>query len=1425
MSDLATLPRDKVAGLFAGVDKFDDALPDETRQALQPILAMSIDPQKQRQRIANQIFLAQRYNKPIDDVVKNYDLCRGQYGEKAFQTPDIDDGGFYAKAGAQMQGEKDQETKVGEMTHKLYDHFISGGTPQDFDTKPYTLDPQYNDFVTAARGHHWNELGKMAQLEHDHIEAVSSAFKAVASRGRGEEGYQQEAGGVEAAINALMQVPAERRGFVLSLAARGIKKEEEGVGEKIAGRMTRGVDSFLTSSGRFFKDRLLKMPGDTSDDERRAVEKMVYGTIAGTIDPMSADNWLGKAALNITEGLPRMAAMFSGPGLALTFAASQQELKESYVQKGIPQDKADGMATFGATVQTAVAGLSGNLVRGRIPGLEKWIGGLSKWQKVGVIGGTEATALATGGAITGTTEDLVQNFRATFNESMPKVAKDEIWEHLKASTISSEALIQTTLMTLVGSGSASFKHEAYGKEILKDRTLLEAAGYNDSTIESVQAAPSIKEAEQALQAGFGKRELGSETQKEAIASLSEPASFVGMQEGIPGKILDFPLFNLNRDIEGHPEGSTVGQGTLERAGFTVAKNSDGSWTVQDVQTGRVIAETSTPEMAAKVKEDATAHQHEQEVAAVAQSIMGDTNLYAVPQGVAKMMQVIDAIRDKQGPIIRAIKGEVFPHTSELSCKAANQLARLASVEQIGPASVDANTYAVMGENIKDAQFNHDLAAVMVQDRLYAKRDAFIQQGDMEAAKAIKDVMSAKEFKKLLANPEIQKAIAAHKAIVQPHSEAMHTESGGKLDVAGKYTGAFINTVAAGEADLPASNGGRMGDLSRQLKKSTAFGKKFTGAAEEYVLDYKQLLNRMLTKNLADYEWRQTIKTLESEGLAVATKAGEKPVRQINGKDTVGMLIQRQPQGASETLYVREDVAKELQAARGLRTNADQNIVGRVLTNIQLLGVGPLNFDSIYHVSNMVSVLSGTERGQTMLKELGSKLPGVNIASALAMVREKAKLVLANDPSIYNDVLKLAESGAWRSHDGGNLGKWFWNSKAAIELLDKSGRLVAKDMFDQGVKNGLFKGGDENLRQFVNQMGQYNSKMMGTAELFFKRWGASPFIVAGRTMNRNAIRRLVGAPSAKPASKEAAAKIWAANIAGTIATLSIPAVINFAATGQVQPKGVPVGGIYTGQNDDGTISYIDPAQWIGLRRGLRISGINSMIDGTEHERGTNKTLRAAASDIIMGYAHPFIGPAANFAFTAGTGATPYEATKGIRPKGGYGASDESLKAAAKDLNPILAKRFEAHEKGENPAVGVVKAIGGAVGVKETRAETDETRTYDMANKWKREHGKDKQDMQYPESQYKKLKDALRHGKDEDVKKELEKLMEGEPKNKVLEGVYLSLSRPFTGSHRGDIEMLKSASEEDKKAVLNAHAHRKELFARLKGIANQVKPNQK
>jgi hypothetical protein len=87
--------------------------------------------------------------------------------------------------------------------------------------------------------------------------------------------------------------------------------------------------------------------------------------------------------------------------------------------------------------------------------------------------------------------------------------------------------------------------------------------------------------------------------------------------------------------------------------------------------------------------------------------------------------------------------------------------------------------------------------------------------------------------------------------------------------------------------------------------------------------------------------------------------------------------------------------------------------------------------------------------------------------------------------------------------------------ALVHNLDTSTRIVMNRFFDNLVERGLARDTDTNRRNFVNQAGNYNRRLMGEWSRRFKDMGLSPFIVAGRNFNRQGRRALFGSRDSKP----------------------------------------------------------------------------------------------------------------------------------------------------------------------------------------------------------------------------------------------------------------------------------------------------------------------
>lgn len=653
----------KLSGLFQGVDKFDAALPDQARANLTPILEKSFDPNGQRQRVANQLFLATRYKKPLSDVVDNYEAYRDNYAKKAYGAETSDDGSFYASAGKQLKQEGEQRQMMGEMSQALYKHFISGGNPTDF-AKQYIPTLQQNpsfdkrnlDVFYQSIHDQTDRYAQFSEAHHDAIGKIHDYLSLASTEQAGDVKKLPDLSKLgpakEAALSALTSLPEQDQDMVLALGTQGVKsKEEEGV-QKFAGRFTRGLADFSKQSADFVREfggGAASFSEYAGEAPSRLAEKKLHDAFTGKVDPMTANNWAGKAALNTAEGLPKLMAAFTGPGLVANFAAAQNQLQGQYEAKGISSPKAAGMAAVGAGAQTALQFVSARMLTGKIPGLDNWLSSLSTLQRVGAYGALEAGTLSASTAGQIATPDLVQSLASSFDSTLPKVGKDEIWKHLKDAA--PEAALQLVPLILVGTGVGSFKSEVFANEYLSDPTRLAAAGHTEATIEKVMEAPTAKEKEAAIEAAHANRELGTVKQMAAVADLNTQSSPLGKipHNHIPvtieradgtryeavmngyydpekpsiGRLTDSgwshgllsegekvisPMPTMDqwasgiRDVEKTESRSMAKEAEPEPS---ITRNEDGTFTVSSAD-GQPVAHTSTPEIAAKAAADQSA---------------------------------------------------------------------------------------------------------------------------------------------------------------------------------------------------------------------------------------------------------------------------------------------------------------------------------------------------------------------------------------------------------------------------------------------------------------------------------------------------------------------------------------------------------------------------------------------------------------------------------------------------------------------------------------------------------------------------------------------------------------------------------------------------------------------------------------------------
>jgi hypothetical protein len=581
--------------------------------------------------------------------------------------------------------------------------------------------------------------------------------------------------------------------------------------------------------------------------------------------------------------------------------------------------------------------------------------------------------------------------------------------------------------------------------------------------------------------------------------------------------------------------------------------------------------------------------------------------------------------------------------------------------------------------------------------------------------------------------------------------------------------------------------------------------------------------------------------LIKDGLAIE-QASDLPAPSIRGQST-----KKIDSRGNKSIWVRSDIAPEIKQAKDLEGPiANAGFVTAAHLNSQIQLAGPT--DAVWHVGNMISTIGGSQGGRTVLHDLARKFPGVQLLDTLTRTTASAIKVLRDSPEMQKSIMdlvskvpggaaagkatakgifklmpdttpevrrKLAELtriGAGReAHGSGFTGN-------LINLIDKAGRLVLNDLYNNLVKRGLPET-EFGRREFVNQLGQYNPRLMGQLQRVFKEAGFSPFVVAGRTMNKNMLRRIALSQAVEGASPQMSAMMKAVDAFGVIATLiAVPALINYMVSGNPQGKpGLKQGQILTSKKDaNGNDIIIDLAQLSGMRRGLRITGLDALIEGMKKGEPMSKIKHDMGRDILAGWIHPWAGPAVSTPVIMATGYTPTFHKESPDPYD-YG---ENTKAALKQLNPIVGAIFKSQE--ESPGVsgaigGTLKSLSGAIGVKTAYDYTAGQQIRNKVKSWMegsedpklRAEAKRKR----PQSEYSGLTDAVEAGNQKLFDREMSKLLEVKDEKQVMKLMKEHMKTPFAGSKANEKRFIDSLTDEELKVYDKARDEQADQYSKF------------
>jgi hypothetical protein len=489
----------------------------------------------------------------------------------------------------------------------------------------------------------------------------------------------------------------------------------------------------------------------------------------------------------------------------------------------------------------------------------------------------------------------------------------------------------------------------------------------------------------------------------------------------------------------------------------------------------------------------------------------------------------------------------------------------------------------------------------------------------------------------------------------------------------------------------------------------------------------EALRDRLTANILANDRAHLLRVLEQEGLVTPAAPGQRTFVGENGQEYLGVRVEIQPArtiiretGEVVNIPPRMGVMPaqlygELKPILESDNWSKADVIARILKAVDDLAlVGP--FDFVFHTANLMGTLVANTpfleksiRGGVLslpvLKRFYAIVKAVSTdpttEEAARDIIEMAKIGLV--PDRYASVTfskRLAEElGAKQRF---TLGPILYGPRG----LDIRARLLMYRL----AKEINPDAGKREIREFVNQLGNYVFSLQGVIERALKSTSIAPFFTAGSSMIRNGLNAWLGTgPIPK---KGPALRLYQLLVSGAIGTIALWVLVYNALTGKwpwedrrARLLQIPVGG-GSGPIDKYRHSTLGRLMWgpgneVGylnfgffnpiVTRGARALGLQEAFNTKALGGNLDQALEAAVRGAINTFAHPALGPIPRATWTALSGTRPYltgyrDITGSISPqfyrviprdtKPGRQTFGRMLLAGTSEVNPFYQSLAEA-----------------------------------------------------------------------------------------------------------------------------------------------------
>jgi hypothetical protein len=671
--------------------------------------------------------------------------------------------------------------------------------------------------------------------------------------------------------------------------------------------------------------------------------------------------------------------------------------------------------------------------------------------------------------------------------------------------------------------------------------------------------------------------------------------------------------------------------------------------------------------------------------------------------------------------IDATLGGTFSKTTRADRASGELGARWISSRIAAPHLAETFSHSVLDEGGVDPKM---FGAALTEDNLRSVRKGFLDaaadaaaKGDSkgeakatDAANKVVSIIGSKgspfsteaDYRAFLSDPATQAAIAKHKALWENSIDPMYRNAQmldptTPLATRGQDTAARINLyndVDAKGKDVVSGTGA--GNLTATLRRKSPFGIRATGSGQSYNINYHDMMANTFGRQLEIANKNAFEQRLVESGNAKIGTGSPQDNLLPDGSKGVAFPLKRttiitqdgKSVPVNQTLFVKSNLSGEYRRGANVDLTPTPSLLKAFNTLVNRSALAGLT-DASVHSLNLLTALFTRPGvvGGALTDSLLSTFGRADIPITITKVLMKS---LQDNKS---QVAKLSEIGAMRAQHPAN---WLGGF---IQSADKATRLVMDDTFDKLVKNGLVQDTETNRREFVNQVGQYNSRAQGKLRTIFRSTGLGPFVTAGTTFNTLGLRTATLSPGVRAVSPMAAAalraNVFSKWVGGAVAVGTLNYLLTKDKGGGVMGRpGVPVGRIDTGLSDKNNRPLSIPAFAImGLDRAMRVTGARGFMEAQRKGLTLGDSFDAAARDIANTSISPFAGPAVRFGTVALTGQQPainVGRTSRVVPPG-QSQTAENIKQAILDANPIIKSISLAREPGQGVWASVRQQI--------------------------------------------------------------------------------------------------------------------------------------